>query len=310
MHSLITLWQGTANTWDCDEMGHMNVRVYVEKAMEGLGTFAHAIDMPHAFRPNMPSTLLPAEQHIRFMREIRPGQPVNMHGCVLEAGDCDAVIYQEIQHSDGTPSASFRTRIQHVEAKSGQPFPWSKRTREKLEALKDTPPTKTAPRSITPFGEALPADKATLAIAEAAGVHAIGTGSVPPQHCDLNGRMQAQWFIGRVSDSVPNLMRAWRETVAASVGGAEQGAAVLEYRLVYRRWPRAGDLFQIRTGLARVEEKFHSLVHWMLDPVTGEAWMTSEVIAVTLDLKARKIIPSSPEKMKDLEALAPKGLKI
>ena len=35
---MIPLWSGIANTWDCDEMGHMNVRVYVEKAMEGLGS--------------------------------------------------------------------------------------------------------------------------------------------------------------------------------------------------------------------------------------------------------------------------------
>jgi len=64
---MITLWQGSANQWDCDEMGHMNVRVYVEKIMEGLGTFAKAIDMPHAFRARTPSTLIPVDQHIRFI---------------------------------------------------------------------------------------------------------------------------------------------------------------------------------------------------------------------------------------------------
>jgi acyl-CoA thioester hydrolase len=32
---VIPLWQGSCNQWDCDEMGHMNVRVYVEKQLEG-----------------------------------------------------------------------------------------------------------------------------------------------------------------------------------------------------------------------------------------------------------------------------------
>ena len=45
-----TLWRGSCNQWDCDEMGHMNVRVYVEKQLEGLAVFAHALGMPHAFR--------------------------------------------------------------------------------------------------------------------------------------------------------------------------------------------------------------------------------------------------------------------
>ena len=307
---MIKLWQGTVNAWDCDEMGHMNVRVYAEKVMEGLGVLAHAIDMPHAYQPSMPSTLLPADQHIRFLREARPGQPLSMQGCVLEHGETDAVIYQEIQHVDGTPAAAFRTRLMHVETKSGLPFPWSTRSRERLQELLDETSEATAPRSIDAAGSILPDNKVSADIARAAGVQQIGLGSIPPQHCDLHGRMQGQWFIGRVSDSVPNLLRGWRKKVAASRANADMGGAVLEYRLIYRRWARAGDLFEVRSGLARVEEKFHTLVHWMLDPATGKAWMTSEALAVTFDLKTRKIIPTPSGEMKQLESIAPKGLAI
>ncbi|MEL6377746.1 MAG: thioesterase family protein, partial [Pseudomonadota bacterium] len=105
---MIPLWRGIPNTWDCDEMGHMNVRVYVEKAMEGLGTFAGAIHMPRAFHANALSTLVPSEHHIRYIREAHAGAPLTMTGCVLEWDETSALIYQDMRHGDGRPAAAFR----------------------------------------------------------------------------------------------------------------------------------------------------------------------------------------------------------
>ena len=64
---MIDLWKGIANTWDCDEMGHMNVRVYVEKAFEGLGTLAGHCHLSHAYQENAPSTLVPLEHKPYFV---------------------------------------------------------------------------------------------------------------------------------------------------------------------------------------------------------------------------------------------------
>ncbi len=307
---MITVWQGSANTWDCDEMGHMNVRVYVEKAMEGLGALAHAMKLPRPFRAGATSTLIPVDQHIRFIREVLPGRPLSMQACILEAGKDDVLVYQDMRHGDGTPAAAFRTRLVHAEAASGRPFPWSRRTREAIAALSGTPPEDTEPRSLQPGGPCLPEGEVTLDEADALGVPVIGMGMVLPGQCDVHGRIWAPWFMGRVSDAVPNLLYDWRERVAAGAGGKRMGAAVLEYRLVYRRWPKPGDLFEVRSSLARVERKFHSLVHWALDPVSGRAWMTSEAVAVTFDLDARTVLETAPAQMAELEQIAPRGLAI
>ncbi|MEL6567401.1 MAG: thioesterase family protein [Pseudomonadota bacterium] len=307
---MIPLWQGSANTWDCDEMGHMNVRVYVEKAMEGLGAFARSIELPNAFAANSPSTLVPLEHHIRYIREVMPGRPLTMQGCVVGFDETTVDLYQEMRHGDGTPAASFRTRLVHATAPDVRPFPWSKRTLVALKRAIGTPPKDTKPRSLEPGGPHRSAEDATVAVAEKAGVPVIGRGMVAPHHCDAFGTMWAPWFMGRVSDSVPNLLFNWRKRVAEAAGGVPMGAAVLEYRLIYRRWPRMGDLFEIRSGLNSVAEKTHSLVHWMLDPVSGDAWMTSEAVAVTFDLEKRKVLPTPPAQMAELEEIAPKGLSI
>ena len=34
------LWRGNANTWECDELGHLNVRFYMAKAQEALAGLA------------------------------------------------------------------------------------------------------------------------------------------------------------------------------------------------------------------------------------------------------------------------------
>lgn len=306
---MITLWQGSANQWDCDEMGHMNVRIYLEKMMEGLGTLAIAIDMPHAFRHITPSTLIPVDQHIRFIAEVHPGRPLTMQGCVLEIGQNDAVIYQELRHGDGRPAAAFRTRVIHAEAKLASPFAWSPRTRAALAALVDKPPADTAPRSIAPNDAILTPDEANLATALSVGAPRIGMGTVPAKHCDAHGRMETPWFMGRISDSVPNMLYDWRKQVA-DAAGARTGAAVLEYRLVYRAYPKAGDAFEVYSAFNRAEEKIHSLVHWILDPVTGKAWLTSEAVAVTFDLDTRKIIKTQPEHVELLEKIAPRGLGV
>lgn len=307
---MIALWAGSANSWDCDEMGHMNVRVYVEKAMEALGSFAGAIAMPHAFRPGAPSTLLPGEHHIRFLKEAHPGRPLTMVGCVLEWDETSVLVYQEMRHADGSPAAAFRTRLLHIDARTGDAFAWSQRSQLQFQALLDTPPAQTQPRGLNPNTIPIASHSATLDQVHRCRAPEIGRGMVSPQHCDVFGRMQASWFMGRISDAVPNLLYDWRRDVAASQDGARMGAAVLEYRLIYRRWPRAGDRFVIHSSLAEAAEKTHTLSHWILDPDTGLAWITSEAVAVTFDLNSRKVIPTPPTSIAALKTLAPKGLNL
>lgn len=307
---MIPLWQGSCNQWDCDEMGHMNVRVYVEKQLEGMVALCNAAGMPNAFRPTSPSTVSPVDQHIRFVREVLPGRPLTMQGCVLEIGESDAVIYQELRHADGALAAAFRTRIVHLDTAEGTVFPWTKRVLAKLEALLGATPDEAKPRSFDPDAPGLRFEEITLDVVHETGAPRIGQGAVPPVHCDAHGWMVPSWFIGRISDSVPNLLFDWRRRVAENAGERRMGAAVLEYRLRYHRLPRAGDLYVVHTSLGKVAGKTHALVHWVMDPVTGSPWATCEAVAITLDLDARKAIEAPPEMLAELKLIAPPGLRI
>ncbi|WP_338390433.1 thioesterase family protein [Hyphomonas beringensis] len=301
---------GSCNQWDCDEMGHMNVRVYLEKQMEGLAAFAVNLNMAHAFRKDSPSTIIPVDQHIRFIREVLPGRPLSMKGCLLETGETDALVYQELRHSDGALAAAMRTRVAHVDATAREPFAWSSRTREAFSEYMDTAPEESAPRSVDLSHPGLPVEEITLERVKSCGAPMIGRGAVPTQHLDVHGRMYPYWMIGRTSDSVPNLLFNWRKRVAESAGDRRMGAAVLEYRIRYHAMPMAGDLYEIYSSFGGASGKTHALIHWMMNPATGTPWATMQATAITLDLDARKAIPAPPEMVEELTDIAPPGLAV
>lgn len=300
------IWRGGVNTWECDEMGHMNVRFYVVRAQEGLAGLARLLGMPRAFAPGCP-TLIVREHHVRFLREARPGTALHMTGGVVEIGESDALVLQELTHSrTGEPCATFLTRVAHASA-DGRVFAWPARARDAAESLRVEVPAHAAPRGIDP---ASPSPKATLARADALGLTCIGRGALSNAECDVFGRMRAEQFIGRVSDGVPSLLAGVREAVAASAPEQPRrvGGAVLEYRLVYLDLPKAGDHLEIRSGLVGFDDKTQRLAHWLLDPVSGAAWGVSEAVAVNFDLDARKAIPIAPETKAALERFVVRGL--
>lgn len=306
----VEIWRGGVNTWECDEMGHMNVRFYVVRATEGLAGLAAALGMPHAFAPFAGSTLMIREQHIRFLREAHAGAALHMTGGVIEIGEDSARLLQLLWHSEsGALAATFQTVVSHVAPRDGRPFPWTQRTRDLAASMMVQAPDQAAARSVS-LAPVTPT--ASLARADLLGLPRIALGAIGPADCDVFGRMRAEQFIGRVSDGIPRLVRSLRETVTddAETRPARVGGAVLEYRLIHLDWPRAGDRIEIRSGLVGADARTKRLVHWLLDPQSGQAWGTAEAVAVTFDLDARKIVPISQAARERLMAQATPGLAL
>lgn len=298
MHRMTTfggleVWRGGVNTWECDAMGHMNVRFYVARAMEGLVGLAGALGLSGAFRERANATLLVKDHHIRFLREARAGAPLHMVAGVLDMHECQARILQLLVHSTtGELAASFQTVVAHATARDERAFPWSQSTRLAAERLRVATPEPAAPRSL---GLAPSAGRANLIQAEVLDLVQLGSGAIGASDCDVFGRVRPEVLVGRVSDGVPGLAAVLR---AGSGEAPHQrpsgvGGVVLEYRIAYLAWPRAGDRYVIRSGLAAVRDRTLNYIHWLLDPDTGRAWGSSEAVAISLDLTARKIVPLS-----------------
>ncbi len=309
-HPGVEIWRGGVNTWECDEMGHMNVRFYVTRAMEGLSGLAALLGLPRAFAPGAGATLLTRDMHIRFLRECRAGDALHMTGGVVDMGEHEARLLQLLIHSrSGEIAATFQTVAAHVTPGETRAFPWPNRTRDRAKKLTIEVPKEAQARSLD-LGPL--ASKASLQRAEKLGLPRISLGAIGLTDIDIFGRMRVEQFIGRVSDGIPSLVGGVRDIVA---GHAEPkpkrfGGAVLEYRLIHFDWPRAGDRVEIRSGLAGVDGRTQRVVHWLLDPETGKAWGTSVATAITFDLDARKIVPVSDKAQKALSKHIVKGLDL
>ncbi|MDE3117066.1 MAG: thioesterase family protein, partial [Pseudomonadota bacterium] len=148
----------------------------------------------------------------------------------------------------------------------------------------------------------------TLGEAEAMKLTPTYRGVVRPWECDEDGEMLPRFFMARVSDAIPNLLV---QTSGHNRGaGGNQGGAALEYRFVYRKRPRAGDIVTVMSGLKAVGAKTYIWAHWLFDGETGEALASAEAVAVAMDLTTRKAIALPDEFRARLETLVVEGLTV
>jgi len=299
------LYQGSVNTWECDDGGHLNVRFHFERAFTGLAHMARALELPRAFTESAGSTLIAQDVHVRFLKEARPGAPLQMHGGVIEFGETDATLCLDMRHHDGAPGTAFTFKVRHVETRGLRSFPWSARSRAAAKRLKAKLPDHAKPRSID--RDKAPAQASREAAIEL-GAMRIGGALVQPDQCDALGRLRGEHLPGRISDSAPNLLAPYRQ--AAADNGASPAGAVVEARVVFRKFPRAGELIEVHSGIVEVGDKTLRLVHWVIDPESGAAWASMEAVALTFDTKTRKALQPSAAARERVAKLVVAGMSV
>ncbi len=303
----IEVWRGGVSAWECDEMGHLNVRFYVARATEGLVGVAAALGMTDAFAARAQSTLIVREHHIRFLREAHVGAALHMTAGVVEMTESEAVVLQVLTHSlSGETCATFLTRVSHAVAHDGRAFAWPARSLAMAQSLRTGIPAEAAPRGVAGG----PVDsQASLAQAEALGMNVSGRGAVKSQDCDVFGRMAPELIMTRVGHGLAHFIEPLR-AAAAQATSARMGSAALEYRLVYIDMPRAGDGVELRSGIAEIQPKYARMVHWLLNPRTGAPYAVAEHIVANFDLDARRLAPIPPETLATVQAMVIPGLTL
>ena len=103
----VEVWRGATNAWECDEMGHMNVRFYLARALDGLAGLSAELGLPDPYQPSVSSMLAPREHHVRFLKEAHAGAPLHVDARVTEVRDEEITVVQVIRHSaSGEPCAA------------------------------------------------------------------------------------------------------------------------------------------------------------------------------------------------------------
>ena len=298
MGEAVEVWRGGVAAWECDSMGHLNVGFYVARAMEALVGLAAELGMPQAFAPHADATLIVREQHIRFLREAQPGARLHIEAGLLEIGEDEARVLLLMRHHHGELAASFNLLVAHATTREGRAFPWPSWARARAQRLMIDLPDEAAPHGVAPGPVAT---SASLPRAVELGLTRIGMGAIRTEDCDSFGRMRTELAMARIANSLAHLFAPMP---------THSGLVMLEYRFVYLDWPRAGDRYEIRSGFSGAEPRLRRMIHWILDPASGQPWAAAEAVAAIFDLETRKSVALTEAELIPWAAASVPGLTI
>ena len=311
MTELIDVFRGNANTWECDENGHLNVRHYSSKVNEGLAVLAHRIGLGRDALAALGARLVMKDQHIRYLREFYPGAAVLGRAGVLSVEGARLRLYCELVnfHTDGV-SATYNSVLELQDAGTGDPIALPAEIASVAGDMIVELPKHAQPRSIDIDAPSVAAvNPPKLDETEAMGMTEIGIGQVGARDCDQDGFMRSDMYMGRISDAIVHFSRKMRPVDTGKERSlSKYGGAVLEYRLHYHGELRIGDLISVRSALKHVGEKANTLAHWIYNATTGDLVCSSEAVAITLDLKERKVVSMPEDRRKHLETLVVPGV--
>jgi acyl-CoA thioester hydrolase len=289
---LVPTFTTAVNTWQCDENDHLNVQFYTEFGHEASAHLMHILALGPRAQAAAGLSVSVQEDHIRYLREFRVVDTVEVRSAPIEVGERTLGVYHEVRNAaDGALASTIVRRLEGDR-------PWPADFRRRAEAARIELPASARPRSV---GQAPLPD---LRLEDCARIGLIGAGRtlIKPEECDEHGRFLPRHQFGRYSDAAPWLWNHLGFDRAAMQDRGE-GSVVVETLHFYRRPLQAGALLVIMSGLAGYTDKILKLVHFAFDAESGTLAACSEGIGMKFDQKIRKIMTFPAEDQARLEKL-------
>ena len=283
MSDLIPTLRTAVNSWQCDENAHLNVQFYSSFAHDASAHLLNALDFGPRAQAAAGTKVSVIEDHIRYLREFRLIDTVEVRSAPIEIGELGLSIYHEIRNpADGTIAATVQRRV-------ASDRPWPERFRAHAEAARVTLPDIAKPRST---GTPLP--RITLQGAPGSGLVEIGRSTVKPEECDERGEFLPRHCFGRYSDGAPFL---WNHLGfdRTAMQERQEGSVVVEMRNEHHGVLRAGDLVLVLSGLAAFTDKTVTFSHFLFEAETGALVACAEAVGMKFDQKIRKIMRFTDE---------------
>jgi len=293
---LVPTFTTAVNTWQCDENAHLNVQFYTEFGHEASAHLMHNLAWGPRAQAAAGLSVNVQEDHIRYLREFRVVDTVEVRSAPVEVGERSLALYHEIRNpADGTLASTIVRRLECDK-------PWPESFRRRAEAARIELPASVRPRSV---GQAPLPD---IRLEDCARIGLIGAGRtlIKPAECDEHGRFLPRHQFGRYSDAAPWLWNHLGFDRAAMQERGE-GSVVVETLHGYRRPLKAGMLLTIMSGLVGYTAKILKLAHFAFDAESGKLAACSEAIGMKFDQKIRKIMTFSAE---DQARLAQRTLRL
>lgn len=292
MSALEDLHHAVVQPDEIDELGHMNVRFYLAKAVAGARSLAGELGIePHlASHPELRFDLVDA--FTRHYREQLEGAELVVRGGVLDATDRTLTLYLELVNTrDGETGATFiqtyalRDRDQRTRAA----FP--SEIIESSLRRKVAVPDHGKPRTLD-LSSVIP--EAALGRCRERDLSIRPARTIRPDECDAEGRFHAWryqdllWGLDSVEQQLADI------PLFKTEDGGTFGWATLESRGVIVAPPRVGDRIQ-SFGAELIEApKISHRNQWSFNLDTGELLCASAVVNLAFDIGKRRATTIPP----------------
>ncbi len=283
---LLDTYLGTVDAWECDNMGHMNVRFYIARFGQATGQFANAIGLAPGRQRGERLALAALESRILFQREAHAGDVLRMRTGLRDLSSKTALMcHQLLNIESGVVAASSETTVALFDLAARKVRPWAGDLRSSLERLRDPCVEIPEPRDL---------ETKPIPMTPVAGMFETNRSAVNSWEIDHLGHMSAEFYITRFSDAANHLLSRLGVS-AGQLRDRNWGMAALDYRLRFLRELSAGDSIVVRSAMHDVGRKVYRFFHHLCDVDTGEVVTTLEVAGLFFDKSTRKSFDLPPE---------------
>ena len=301
----IRTWAGECSAWECDGLGHMNMRHYMTKVHQARQMFFIHLGLDEAFKRDSVSSVRVRDFHIKYLGEARPDNPLYIETGLLELGEDELRLCHIMYHQDERMAATIVENIEHISLLTQQKFAWSQRFRSEARAYKVALPDPAKPRGFTYKTRARAMTESALI---KLGLTAQGEGVFQPAEIGLDGAATPQVLMGRVTESIGHFKDGFPEFLDPEYFKSNKSAALLEARIFINRRVEAGDAFRFYPSVNSADKYTRRFAHNIVDVVSGESIASVLAVSGLFDLSTRKLIHTTPAQLKVLKPNFTAGL--
>ncbi|MBC6402010.1 MAG: thioesterase family protein [Hyphomonadaceae bacterium] len=305
MKNFVVAWSGIANVWECDELGHLNMRHYLGKAVQARQMFLIQLGLRDAFKPGVSSTVRLRDVHIKYIREARPGTQLHIETGLSRLDESSLQLTHIMYHHGGKVAATLIENLDHTCRRTDETFPWPNRVRETATKKLALPPDIARPKGLSGHDIMTGPNLEQLRVW---GCDQVGMGIFLTEETNVFQMIAAQAYIGRLSDTNAVFYKGWPDFDAQTWHEAESTGVMLELKLSVHRSAEPSDPYHIYSGVRGVASKVRKLIHNFVNPLTGRSYATVSVVNGLIHLKERRLVAPKPEHAKILEQSVIDGL--
>lgn len=276
------------NRWECDENDHLNVQFYFSRFEEAERQFSLITGLTDALAGAR------RVRHVRYHKELRTGDLIKIRSSIAFDGPhLLSVVHEMSNLATGELAA---TAIDGYEPNANS----VKTLRSRFQDYQCPMVELAAPRGIpaSPQGTRI-----TLDSVLGAGAKICFRSTVLPRHVGADGRADDGFALACFTDGV---VHVWQRTPMdhAYMAANNCGRVAVEMKLTWASPVKTGDAIVVASGLIGYNGKTITMRHHMFESRTKRLVAICDVVALVMDLGARKAVTLPDTAMKEISQIS------